>query len=213
MIGDKKRTESAETYRRRRWTAHLGLWVFLGSEAMLFGSLALGFIGLRMLYPEPFAVASAHLKTALGTLNTAILLTSSLTMALAVHAARGTRRVGAPLFLFGTAALGVLFLTIKGYEYYQEYHDHLVPWWSARDPALSPPVQLFFVCYFFLTGAHALHLLLGIIIVLMVCSIDTFSALRIPTVTVECVGLYWHFVDIVWIFLFPLLYLYGGPSQ
>src|SRR5207237_1195470 len=129
-----------------------------------------------------------------GAVNTGVLLCSSLCMALAVHGERRRR-----LWLIATAALGALFLAIKGYEYGEKLHEHLVPGWDFQFTGQSA-VQLFFVLYFVMTLVHAFHLTLGVAAVLLLAA----SPCEEP---VELIGLYWHFVDVVWVFLFPLLYL------
>jgi len=195
----------------RRETPTLSMWVFLASEVMFFGALFLGYTVYRALYPAVFAEASRHLNAALDAINTAVLLTSSTSMALAVHAAQTGKRRRSVLFLLGTLALGVLFLCIKGVEYYQEYREQIMPLFGlpfVYDGASPERARLFFYLYFIMTGLHALHLSIGIIVV----TIMTFLSLRghfSPEhyTGIELTGLYWHFVDLVWIFVFPLLYL------
>lgn len=195
---------------QQRDTATLGLWLFLATEILFFGGALMGYLAYRMIYPDGFLEAARHTKIVLGTANTAILLTSSLTMALAVHAAQTARGRMASRLLIATAALGLAFIGVKGVEYYAEYREHLVP---GLDFAFAPharAAELFFLLYFITTGLHAIHLTVGIALVL-------FMARRLAhetdgpfyTAPVEVVGLYWHFVDIVWVFLFPLIYLPG----
>src|SRR5258708_3011440 len=189
----------------------LGMWVFLASEVMFFGALFLGYPGYRAPYPAAFADASRHLNAALGAINTGVLLTSSTAMALAVHAAQVGKRRRLVIFLLITLALGVLFLCIKAVEYYQEYREHLMPLFGLPfiyDGASPDRAKLLFHLYFIMTGLHALHLTIGIVVI----AIMTFLALRghfSPErhAGIELTGLYWHFVDLVWIFVFPLLYL------
>jgi cytochrome c oxidase subunit 3 len=187
----------------------LGMWAFLATEVMFFGGLFMAYTAYRYSYPEAFAVGSQHLDELLGGINTAVLLTSSLTMALAVHAAQTGRRRAIALFLLATAILGALFLGIKGFEYYGEYQEGLVPALNfSYAEADAPKVQMFFVLYFLMTSLHALHMTIGICAIL----VQVVMALRgrFPpehATPVELLGLYWHFVDIVWVFLFPLLYL------
>ena len=195
---------------QQREAYNLGMWTFIATEVMLFGALFLAYTVCRLVYHPTFAAAGRHLDRPLGSLNTAVLLGSSLTMALAVHAAstRG-RHKQITGYLLATIGLGIAFLVIKGIEYTKEYGEGLIPWyhfaWDGPDP---PHAQLFFLFYFILTGLHALHLLIGITIV----SVTAFLAWRrrFPPendTPVEMVGLYWHFVDIVWVFIFPALYL------
>jgi len=200
----------------------LGMWAFLATEIMFFGGLFLGYTVYRSMYLPAFEAGSRLLDVRLGATNTAVLIASSLTMALAVHAAQTGRRKALIACIVLTMLLGAAFLGIKGYEYWHKYDHSLVPgirFAPAGDDlrlvqqraAGVPQVQLFFCFYFFMTGMHALHMIigLGIMTVLLVRSWrGRFSENYFSPVEVS--GLYWHFVDIVWIFLFPLLYLIGG---
>jgi cytochrome c oxidase subunit 3 len=187
----------------------LGMWVFLATEILFFGGMFMGYIIYRWLYPEAFALASQKMDLALGAVNTAVLLTSSLTMALAVRAAQVGSRKGTVLLLLVTAGFGIVFLGIKGIEYYHKFVEHLVPGPNFEfDPAHASHAEIFFILYFLLTGVHALHLLVGVCLT----GVMAYMAWRgrfTPEYysPVEVSGLYWHFVDIIWIFLFPLLYL------
>lgn len=187
----------------------LGMWIFLATEILFFGGMFMGYIVYRWLYPDAFAFASQKMDITLGTINTAVLLTSSLTMALAVRGAQTGERKVTVLLLVATMILGAIFLGIKGVEYYHKFEEHLVPGPGFQfDPAYAAHAQIFFVLYFLLTGVHALHLLIGI----GLTGVLAFMARRgrfTPEYysPVEVGGLYWHFVDVVWIFLFPLLYL------
>jgi cytochrome c oxidase subunit III len=187
----------------------LGMWVFLTTEVMFFGGLFLGYAVYRGSYSHAFGMASEHLDIVLGTINTAVLLCSSLTMALAVHATQlGTRKV-AVTFLLITILLGSVFLGIKGVEYYHKYEESLIPGHDFHFENADPRhAQIFFSFYFVMTGMHALHMVIGIGL-LAIMAILT-NAGRFPpehAAPIEVAGLYWHFVDIVWVFLFPLLYL------
>ena len=193
-------------------SASLGMWVFLATEVMFFGGLFMAYIANRYSYPAAFAVGSQRLDPLLGGINTAVLLTSSLTMALAVHAAQTERRRALVVFLLATLALGAVFLGIKGVEYYTEYQEGLIPTlhftYAGAD---APKVQLFFIIYFLMTGLHAIHLSIGIGAVLVVAVLAWRGRFPPDRATpVEVLGLYWHFVDVVWVFLFPLLYLIAG---
>jgi cytochrome c oxidase subunit 3 len=194
---------------QQRETASLGMWLFLATEFMFFGGLILAYIAYRYLYGQAFAEASTHLDKLLGGVNTAVLLTSSLSMALAVHAAQSGSRGATAAFLLLTAALGVVFLGIKGYEWYSEYQEGLAPAFNftfAGERAAQ--VQLFFILYFWMTGLHAVHMTIGIGVVLVLAALAWRRRYSATYYTpVELSGLYWHFVDIVWVFLFPLLYL------
>ena len=192
--------------------ATLGMWVFLAQEALFFGGLFLAYTVYRHLYFAGFSEASHHLDWKLGGINTAVLIGSSLTMALAVRAAATGKRGLVVLFLILTILLGSVFLGVKVVEYGDKFHHHLVPGpgfhWEGPN---AHPAEIFYSLYFAMTGLHALHMIIGIPIIAVIAWMaqrGRFSpAYHSP---VEMVGLYWHFVDIVWIFLFPLLYLIGG---
>jgi cytochrome c oxidase subunit 3 len=190
----------------------LGMWVFLVTEVLFFGGLFTAYLVYRWAYPEAFASASHHLDVTLGTINTAVLITSSLTMALAVHAAQTGDRSKLLLFLVLTMALGAVFLGIKGVEYYHKFQDHHVPGPSFQyEPAeFFRHAQIFLSLYFVMTGLHALHMIVGLgIMTWMLVWSWNGTITREYYSPIEISGLYWHFVDIVWIFLFPLLYLIG----
>lgn len=191
----------------------LGMWVFLGTEILFFGVLFAGYIVCRFNYPEAFAEASRHTDLVLGGINTGILLTSSLTMALAVRSIQLGNSKLTTVFLIFTFLLGTVFLGIKGVEYYDEYKKQLVPGINfAYEGSNAQPVKLFFYLYFVMTAVHALHLIIGLltIIVIAVMAWRKWFSARYTT-PVELTGLYWHFVDIVWIFLYPFLYLISPP--
>lgn len=192
---------------RQHESALLGMWVFLATELMFFGPLFLAYAYGRVEFGEGFAAASRHTHIWIGTINTAVLLTSSVFMAFAVRAAQlGARRI-ASLLLWITAAMGTVFLVLKGIEYWKEYQEHLVPWLDFRfDSEHLTGAQFFYCVYFAMTGLHAVHLTIGICIAVV-------FATRLPKCdsltdsSVEIGGLYWHFVDAIWVFLFPLIYL------
>jgi cytochrome c oxidase subunit 3 len=190
----------------------LGMWLFLVTEIMFFGGLFTGYTVFISRFHEAFTHASAHLDVELGATNTAVLLLSSLTMALAVRAAQTGERGGAIAgWLSATIALGCVFLGIKAIEYHEKFAHHLVPGFDFRyDGPDVPHARVFYSLYFAMTGVHALHMVIGIGLLLWLISQarrQRFSASYFTPV--ELCGLYWHFVDIVWIFLFPLLYLIG----
>lgn len=201
--------EQYATLAQQGEAAELGIWVFLATETLFFGALLLSYTVLRHAYPAGFAEAGRDTKVVIGTINTAVLLTSSGAMAWAVHAAeRGQRRL-LTLLLVVTAAFGLAFLALKGVEYLDEYREHLVPGLNF-DPARGGAVELFFFLYFLLTGIHGLHLIVGIGIVCLMAVRAWRGAFSPRYYTpVEVTGLYWHFVDFVWIFLYPLIYLNG----
>jgi len=198
-----------DDYEQQQEASTMGMWLFLATEILFFGGLFLGYTVYRGMYPAAYGEASRHLDIVLGTINTAVLLCSSLTMAMAIHEAQlGNRRM-VILFLILTMVLGAAFLGIKFYEYYQKYVEHLVPGagfvWEGPD---STHASLFFIFYFVMTGMHAVHMIigLGVMTVMVVLSArGKFNSIYYSPL--ELSGLYWHFVDIVWVFLFPLLYL------
>jgi cytochrome c oxidase subunit 3 len=191
--------------------ASLGMWVFLATEVMFFGGALLCYIVYRTHYADAFAHASHHLDVTLGTTNTVVLITSSLTMALSVWSAAADRRRTLLFMLSATMLLGATFLGIKGYEYAHKFHEHLVPGSSFQYAGPDKPeAELFFSLYFVLTGIHAVHMVIGLGLLTYLFARARRGAFDAAWSTpVEMVGLYWHFVDIVWIFLFPLLYLIG----
>jgi cytochrome c oxidase subunit 3 len=196
---------------RRDDVNSLGMWVFLTTEVMLFGVLFTAYFIYRLLYPVVFAEASRLLDLQLGTLNTGLLLTSSLTMALAVNSAKLGSRRAVILFLLITIALGTVFLGIKGAEYLHKFQEGLFPGVAFTYPGQNPAqARLFFSLYFIMTGLHAAHMILGLLF-MAVLAVLTWRGRFNGQVDdkIEITGLYWHFVDIVWIFLFPLLYLIG----
>ena len=187
----------------------LGMWVFLVTEVMFFGGLFMAYIVYRNMYPHAWVEASAELNWKLGGLNTLVLIGSSLTMALAVRAAMLGQKKGQLINLSLTILLGCVFLVVKFFEYKAKFEHHLVPG-PHFDATLEQGMQIFFSLYFMLTGVHAAHMVIGIImmtVILTMAAKDSFNSEYYTPV--EIAGLYWHFVDIVWIFLFPLLYLLG----
>jgi cytochrome c oxidase subunit 3 len=195
---------------RERAADAFGMWIFLASEAMLFGGLMLIYLAARLHHSEVFGAASKHLSLPLGGSNTAILITSSFTMALAHLFATQARWRASVRALMATAFFGIVFLAIKGTEYHKEFEEGLAPILGAPFTFEGPDklhARFFFDLYFAMTGLHALHLFAGIVVVAGMVALwrRTEPANRMRRV--QAIGLYWHFVDIVWIFLFPLLYL------
>ena len=186
-----------------------GMWVFIAQEILFFGGLFMMYTVYRAVYPQGFAEASHHLDWKLGAFNTAVLIGSSLTMAMAVHAAAVGRRKPTVVYLLLTIALGSVFLGIKVFEYADKFEHHLVPGPAFQFPgANAAPAEIFYSLYFAMTGLHALHMVIGIPIIAVVGWLAWRGRYGPEYHTpVEITGLYWHFVDIVWIFLFPLLYL------
>jgi cytochrome c oxidase subunit 3 len=188
------------------------MWTFLVTEILFFGGMLTGYTAYRALYPEAFAIGSHHLSYLIGTVNTAVLILSSLTMALAVHAAELGRRKTLIVFLIATMILGAAFLGFKSFEYLHKFEEGLIPGpnFSYTGPH-APQVQLFLSFYFALTGMHALHMVIGLgILTFLVLQAGRGKFTREYHAPVVVSGLYWHFVDIVWIFLYPLLYLIGS---
>jgi cytochrome c oxidase subunit 3 len=204
-----------DTLDQQRESASLGMWVFLITEVMFFGGLFIAYIVYRTRSHAGFVASSHELNVMLGAINTVVLICSSLTMAIAVRASQlGDRRTLAR-FLVLTAILGLTFLGIKAVEYQEKFAHHLVPGphfaWHGTSPGT---VQLFFSLYFVMTGLHALHMIIGIGLIAWLLP-RSMRGRYGPDYhhPIECFGLYWHFVDIVWIFLFPLLYLLGRSEH
>lgn len=198
-----------ETLEQQHEVSTLGMWVFLVTEVMFFGGLFTAYLVYRVWYPEAWAEGSLDLNVLLGGINTVVLIGSSLTMALAVRAAQTGSRNGTVGWLVGTMVLGMTFLVIKIIEYAEKFELNHVPGANFVYPgAHADQVEIFFSLYFSMTGLHALHMVVGFVLLSTICWMaykDRFS--KEWYTPVEMSGLYWHFVDIVWIFLFPLLYL------
>jgi cytochrome c oxidase subunit 3 len=195
-------------------TAELGMWVFIATEMLLFGGLILGYLVYRHAYPTGFTAASGHTDIVIGTANTAILLTSSFLVACAVDAfSMETKKICAML-LSGAILLGLAFIILKGLEYSKEYGEHLVPGIDFTfDAAQANGAQLFFIFYFVSTAIHALHMLIGIGLLSIMALLTYRSPSDRHRAALHSVALYWHFVDVVWIFLFALIYLPGRSSS
>jgi cytochrome c oxidase subunit 3 len=209
---------------QQREAGTLGMWVFLITEIMFFGGLFLAYILYRSQFSHEFSVASRALDIRLGAFNTGVLIASSLTMALAVYYSQVGNRKLLVTYLALTLVLGAVFLGVKAVEYREKFEHHHFPgssfqWEEPTHAASGIPVaakvdvrrvQMFYWIYFAMTGLHALHMIIGIGVIatlIVMANRGRFTArYHMP---VELSGLYWHFVDIVWIFLFPLLYLIG----
>lgn len=189
--------------------ARLGMWLFLGTEVLLFGGLFVGYSVYRYLFHESFHEASRHLDTAMGAFDTVILLTSSLFAVLSLHFLRANRMKLVIAMLLLTIAMGFGFLVAHGYEYWTEWHEGALPgrYYHLAEVAL-PGASMFFVLYFLMTGLHSLHVIAGVSI-LGYMTIRAHRGGLTPAydVPLEIATLYWHLVDVIWIFLFPLLYL------
>ncbi|MBP3957391.1 cytochrome c oxidase subunit 3 [Gemmata sp. G18] len=198
----------------------LGIWMFLATEILFFGGIFGAYTVYRLWYPHEFVFASSHLNRLFATINTVFLITSSLTITLAIRSAKLGDRAALIRYLLITAALATAFMVVKGFEYAEDFHEHLVPGPSfsheiekeAVDKGLDPgKVQLFLCFYYIMTGIHGIHIIVGIGCILWL----VWEAWRgtIPPEnysTVEVVSLYWHLVDAIWLFLMPLLYLAGA---
>jgi len=203
-----------DTLDQQLYASTFGMWVFLVTEVLFFGGLFMAYIVYRIWYPEMFVHASSHLNITLGAINTAVLIGSSLTMAYAVNSAqRGASPKEQVFWLLSTMGLGSVFLGIKVIEYADKFKHHLVPGpnFHFEDPAYQATAQIYYSLYFALTGLHASHMIVGMVILAILAYKAAKGQFTAEWYTpVEIMGLYWHFVDLVWIFLFPLLYLIGG---
>ena len=225
-----------ENMEQQREAGTLGMWIFLVTEIMFFGGMFLAYTLYRSLYPAAFASASNHLDITLGAVNTGVLILSSLTMALAVYFTQIGKQRPQILCLVLTLVLGLTFLGIKAVEYHDKYEDRLIPGHLIPGRSFGPEVahegdhdphklhllpgatvrqvELFYWIYFAMTGMHALHMVIGagLLTFLIIYSAKGRYDPEYHS-PVEVIGLYWHFVDIVWIFLFPLLYLLGRHME
>jgi cytochrome c oxidase subunit III len=215
---------------QQKESSTLGMWLFLVTEIMFFGGLFTAYTIYRMLYPQAFLLASNELDVTWGGINTAVLICSSLTMALAIRSAQVNARKGAMLFLVLTMALGTTFLVVKAFEYHDKFVEHHVPGnilntpfhfvledaqeasaMAKLDPDYQRHAEIFFSLYFIMTGVHATHMIIGLGILAVLLFYTRRGKYDSEYYNpLEMTGLYWHFVDIVWIFLFPLLYLLGA---
>jgi cytochrome c oxidase subunit 3 len=200
-----------DSLEQQKEASTLGMWLFLVQEVMFFGGLFMCYLLYRWKDSEAFAAGSHELSITLGGFNTVVLIASSLTMALGVRAVQQGRQKALVSWLVATGTLGLVFLVVKYFEYKEKWDHHLIP---GPDFHFAGPVgdraHAFFALYFAMTGMHALHMVIGVGVLawlLRKCLKGQFGAHYYNPV--ENFGLYWHFVDIVWIFLFPLLYLIG----
>ena len=203
-----------DSLEQQQYASTFGMWVFLVTEVLFFGGLFMAYILYRLWYPEMFVAASHHLDIPLGTFNTAVLIGSSLTMALAVNSAqRGLSGKTQVFWLAATMFLGAVFLGVKVIEYTDKWNHHLIPGanFVFDKPEFQDTAQIYFSLYFALTGLHATHMIVGMAIMAVIAWMAWKGQFTETWYTpVEIMGLYWHFVDLVWIFLFPLLYLIAG---
>ncbi len=193
-------------------TAQLGMWVFLVNETLFFGALIFTYFIYRISYPQDFAIAAKDAVLWCGSVNLAILLTSSLTMVLGVNAAAQGEPRRMVFWLIVTLVLGCAFLGIKGYEYFKDFEDQVVPVVNyMAKPGEGPAGELFWIFYWVATGLHAIHLTsgIGLILYLLLWRIRRGEITPAYYAPLEVVAIYWSFVDTVWLFLYPCIYLVG----
>jgi cytochrome c oxidase subunit III len=207
-----------EDLEQQRETETMGMWIFLATEILIFGAVFTCYTVYRLNFPRDFEAASSKLNILIGSINTVVLLTSSLTMVLSVHATRTGQPKMLMTCLLLTILLGLTFFGFKAVEYYEDYEESLVPglrfdpdeWTEMHPPANPQHVQLMLAFYYIMTVLHAVHMIVGVgLLVWLVLRAHKGELTPVRYMPVEIVGLYWHFVDIVWIFLLPLLYLTG----
>lgn len=198
----------------------LGIWMFLATEVLFFGGIFGAYTIYRMWYPTEFEYASSHLNRTIATVNTLFLITSSLTITLGIRAAKLGQKAALIRYLLITAALGTAFMVMKGFEYAEDFHEHILPGAAfggdIKEGAIARgldtgKVQLFLCFYYIMTGIHGVHIIVGIGLILWL--VVEARRDKIPPEnysTVEVVSLYWHLVDAIWLFLMPLLYLAGA---
>ena len=198
-----------DTMEQQKEAATIGMWVFLLTEVLFFGGLFMAYLLYRVWYFEAFAEASRTLDISLGAFNTAVLIGSSLTMALGVRSAQTNQRAATVRWLVLTIVLGCVFLGVKVIEYADKFEHHHVPGANfISESPLAAQEQIFFSLYFTMTGLHALHMVVGVALMTVIAIMAAKGRFDAQYYTpVEMSGLYWHFVDLVWIYLFPLLYL------
>jgi len=202
--------EQFDTEAQQKDASTLGMWIFLITEIMFFGGMFAAYTIYRSAYPNVFAVASSSLNVTIGAINTCVLLLSSFTMVMAVRAGQLGQKKAVIVFLIITLLFGCVFLGVKAYEWNEKFVEHHIPGPSFRleGTPLQGQAQLFFSLYFAMTGLHAMHMVVGVGILSVIIwqtQKGKFSAHYFTPIDIA--GLYWHFVDVVWIFLYPLLYL------
>jgi len=195
---------------QQRETARLGMWTFLLTELLLFSGLFITALVIRVQHPTSVTAVALHLKFWIGATNTAVLILSSFSMSVAIELSRLGRQRLMLRFMLLTAALGAVFMMLKGYEYYRDYVEHMMPFLPYRsyELAADPASRLFTNLYFITTGLHAIHLTIGIGIMLVMAWLASRTGfLQQHQNRIEITGLYWHFIDLVWMVVFPTLYL------
>ena len=207
-------TEPYQTAAQQREASFLGMWLFLATEIMMFGVLFLVIYYYRLQHPAAVNEAVHHLHSILAGFNSALLLSGSLCMSLMVQASRLSNYRRVQPFLLLSAFFGLAFLAVKFFEYGWEYHEGLLPGIGRESPLVDPAARLFMNIYFFATALHAVHVTIAVVIVLGMVGRIHFAHMKLPerAITLEMVGLYWHLVDVIWIFLYPSLYLVGRAA-
>ena len=203
--------EQFDTEEQQKDASTLGMWIFLITEIMFFGGMFAAYTIYRSAFPNVFAVASSSLNVTIGAINTCVLLLSSFTMVMAVRAGQMGKRNLVIVFLILTLIFGLTFLGVKAYEWNEKYVEHHMPGQAAfhlEGTALQGPAKIFFSLYFAMTGLHALHMVVGVgILTFLIFETRKGKYSKDYYTPIDISGLYWHFVDVIWIFLFPLLYL------
>jgi cytochrome c oxidase subunit 3 len=201
---------------QQRRACRLGMWLFLATEVLFFGGIFAAYAAYRLWYPAEFAAGGSSLNVLIAGINSVILLTSSLTITLAIHATRDGHQKAAARLLLLTTLLGVAFLGFKAREYFVDYEERLIPGPSfnseefAHQGLIPARVQLFFMFYYCMTGIHVIHLAVGVGFVGWLWSLAAAGQIQAERYNlIEVTSLYWHFVDLMWFFLVPLLYLAG----
>jgi cytochrome c oxidase subunit 3 len=187
--------------------ARMGMWLFLFTELILFGGMFILYSVYRYKYPDAFHLAAKELNTIVGTFNTAILLTSSLTMALSITAIQRKQKSLSVFFQFITIVLALGFMVNKYFEWTAKFHHGIYP---GSETLLAKPAGeiVFFGLYYVMTGLHGLHVIIGMVLIAVMMRFTSIGVIKSDSyVKLESAGLYWHLVDIIWIFLFPLFYL------
>lgn len=210
-----------EDLHQQHASERLGMWMFLATEILFFGGLFGAYTCYRLWYPHEFEYASSHLNRTFATINTVFLITSSLTMTLAIRAAKLGDRASLVRNLLITVALGSAFMVVKGFEYAEDFHEHILPGAASFGGHIKEgaeaqhldtgKVRLFLCFYYIMTGIHGIHIIVGLGCILWLV-LEAYRGTLPPEnySTVEVVSLYWHLVDAIWLFLMPLLYLAGA---
>lgn len=207
------KAEQFDDLEQQKSAATLGMWTFIVTEVLFFGVLFLSFVVYRISYRQEFESALQEFNLWIGTINTAVLLGSSFFMALSVNFIERDMPQKATLSLFATWLLGLLFLAIKAYEYYDDIRQNIVPHIDVYSVSFSNIKSMCYLLYYVMTSIHALHVIIGLAIIAVVIfntRKQKYSSLYYTPV--ELAGLYWHFVDVVWVFIYPALYLTGRYS-